>query len=187
MKQIQHRKKKDYLKILFISRITRKKNLKFVIETLNKTRCDFSLDIYGPIEDTKYWKECERNINPAIIEKIKYRGVVSNTDIAEIYPNYDLLFFPTLGENFGHVIYESLALGVPVLCSDTTPWNRLDEFNAGWSISLNNNTRFIEIIETLSKMDRDEFEKYKEGCLRYCEDLKNDKKHIDDNLKLFDD
>jgi glycosyltransferase involved in cell wall biosynthesis len=117
---------------------------------------------------------------------VNYRGVVNNSDIANIYPNYDLLFLPTLGENYGHVIYESLALGVPVLCSDKTPWNRLDEFNAGWSISLKNISRFIEVIENLSKLDSDEYEKYKEGCFRYIEDLKNDKKHIEDNLRLFD-
>ena len=185
-KQIQHKKNKNHLKILFISRITRIKNLKFVIETLNKARCNFSLDIYGPIEDEKYWQECNRSMSPAITEKVYYKGVVSNNDIAGIYPNYDLLFLPTLGENYGHVIYESLALGVPVLCSDTTPWNRFDAFNAGWSISLNNNSGFIEVIENLIKIDSDAFEKYKAGCFRYIEDLKNDKKHINDNLRLFD-
>jgi glycosyltransferase involved in cell wall biosynthesis len=31
--------------------------------------------------------------------------------------------FPTLGENFGHVIAESLSASCPVICSDQTPWN----------------------------------------------------------------
>jgi glycosyltransferase involved in cell wall biosynthesis len=184
--QIQHKKNKNQLKILFISRISRIKNLKFVIETLNKSMCDFSLDIYGPIEDEKYWLECKRSMGTAIIKKVNYRGVVNNTDIANIYPNYDLLFLPTLGENYGHVIYESLALGVPVLCSDKTPWSRLDEFYAGWNINLNNKDGFIEVIEKLSKLDCTEYEKYKAGCFRYIEDLKNDKKHVLDNLRLFD-
>ena len=35
---------------------------------------------------------------------------------------HDLFVFPTLGENFGHVIYESLMCGTPVLVSDNTPW-----------------------------------------------------------------
>ena len=38
-----------------------------------------------------------------------------------MFQEYDLLFLPTKGENFGHVILESMSAGTPVLISDTTP------------------------------------------------------------------
>jgi hypothetical protein len=39
---------------------------------------------------------------------------------------YDLFLFPTLGENYGHVISEALASGCPVVISDQTPWRNLE-------------------------------------------------------------
>jgi glycosyltransferase involved in cell wall biosynthesis len=42
--------------------------------------------------------------------------------VSPTFAAYDLFAFPTLGENFGHVIFESLRVGTPVLLSDRTPW-----------------------------------------------------------------
>ena len=44
---------------------------------------------------------------------------------------YDAFVFPTLGENFGHVIAESLASSCPVICSDQTPWTPVLEAGGG--------------------------------------------------------
>ena len=180
------RKERNRLKIIFISRIVKKKNLKYVIDTLNKVQGDFYLDIYGPIGDVPYWQKCLDSIGPSIKEKINYLGAIDNAKIYTIFPKYDLFFFPTLGENFGHVIYESLALGVPVLCSDTTPWKQFENYNAGWSFSLTNQSRFVKKIEELVALDEIEFEKLRRGCFAYSNDVRNDKKNIEDNLNLFE-
>src|SRR5690606_22656373 len=47
-----------------------------------------------------------------------------------------LFLFPTLGENFGHVILEALTAGCPVLISDRTPWRNLKQMEVGWDIPL---------------------------------------------------
>ena len=38
------------------------------------------------------------------------------------FSEYDAFVFPTRGENFGHVIAESLSASCPVVCTDQTPW-----------------------------------------------------------------
>ncbi len=184
---IDYKKEKDFIRIIFYSRISPNKNLKFVIETLNKVNCNLFLDIYGPIEDKKYWKECFNGLKKKEHINVNYKGAVNYSDISNVFGSYDLMFLPTLGENFGHAIFESLALSVPVLCSNKTPWNNLENYDAGWTFPLDNINAFVEIIEKLSKMDSTEYEKYKKGCLRYVEDFKMNKKHIEDNLRLFDD
>jgi len=176
-------KVKNFLKIIFISRIDRKKNLRFVIETLNHVKCKYSLDIYGPITDPVYWEECKnelQNING------EYKSLVEHERIDEVFPMYDVFFFPTLGENFGHVIFESLALGVPVICSATTPWDKLEENQAGWNINLKDESRYIKVIEEIAAMDEEEFHKFRIGAVKYAFEVVNDAKNIDDNLKLFD-
>jgi glycosyltransferase involved in cell wall biosynthesis len=178
-------KKKDELNILFISSITPKKNLYFVIDVLNNVYGNFTLDIYGPIKDKTYWQKCQRLVSDRLKNRINYKGKIDNNLLHKVYPNYDLFFFPTLGENFGHVIFESLAYGTPVLCSGNTPWDKLDEFNAGWNISLNDFDKYITIIEKLSSYDNLRYEIYSIGCSHYINNLFNDKQHNYSNFELF--
>lgn len=179
-----HKKEKGKLKILFISGIVPKKNLKFAIEVLNKVKGDFTFDIYGPIKDEKYWEECQKAIDDKIKDKVKYKGTIPNDEIHNIYPNYDLFFFPTLGENYGHVIYESLFYGCPVLCSDKTPWDKLEEFNCGWNINRNNFTEYQARIEELISIRNDRYLEFVNGSNRYLENVKNSTT-LNNNFDLF--
>lgn len=45
--------------------------------------------------------------------------------VCDAFAQYDAFLFPTLGENLGHVIAESLSAGCPVVCSRSTPWTRV--------------------------------------------------------------
>lgn len=182
-----HQKQAGKLKILFISRIAKTKNLKFVIEVLNKVQGDFTLDIYGPIVDKQYWNECQEAIDERIRKRIVYKGIISNDQISDIYPNYDLLFFPTLGESFGHVIFESLVYGCPVLSSNTTPWTQLEEFKAGMNADLNHKNRYIDLIEYFVMLDTQQYNQHIDGCNNYIEHLKNDRTLFSANQKLFGD
>ena len=40
------------------------------------------------------------------------------------------MFLPSKGENFGHIIMESLAASTPVIISDLTPWKDLENARA---------------------------------------------------------
>lgn len=174
------------IKLIFISRIDRKKNLLYVLESLKLVKGSFELDIYGPIEDKSYWKKCWKVISQYLTPNVRYCGMVNNSVINSIYPKYDLFFFPTLGENFGHVIFESLALGVPVLCSNKTPWDKLEDFGAGWSYDLSRMNLFVERIEHLITIGEEEFSHYREGALKYSRFIMEDQDNIEANLSLFD-
>lgn len=188
LKKVQrtHKKEKGFLKILFISRIAQTKNLKFVIDVLNQVKNDFCLDIYGPVVDHKYWNICLNSIEPELKNKIKYKGIVHNDKIHEIYPQYDLLFFPTLGESFGHVIFESLSFGTPVLSTNSTPWNNLAHYNAGWNIDLNNLEEYKSLIKHLILLDDVSYRIYVEGCSVYLEAFKEENNIKQNNIKLFE-
>ena len=66
---------------------------------------------------------------------------------------HDLFLLPTRGENFGHVIFESLAAGVPVLVSDRTPWRDLDARGSGWVRSLETPEAFVDVLESAAARD----------------------------------
>ncbi len=179
-----NKKEKGKLKILFISSIVPKKNLKFAIEVLNKVEGDFSFDIFGPIKDEKYWQECQSAIDEKIKNKVTYKGSIANDEIHKVYPNYDLFFFPTLGENYGHVIYESLFYGCPVLCSDKTPWNMLEEYICGWNFDLYNIKQISSKIEILIDTQYDIYSNLVNGCYKYSINAKSNSE-VENYNKLF--
>ncbi|NLU78817.1 glycosyltransferase [Micromonospora sp. HNM0581] len=120
------------LRLVFISRISPMKNLLLALTAVRQVTEAVSLDIYGPIEDRQYWARCQSMINtmPANVE-VGYRGELAPDQVRPTFNGYDASLLPTLGENFGHVILESLAASCPVICSDRTPWSDLIEAGGG--------------------------------------------------------
>jgi len=147
----------ELLKVLFLSRISKEKNLKYAIEVLQKIREHICFDIYGPVEDAGYWQEC-RNAISQLPENIsvRYCGIVHPEKVDEIMQEYDLFFLPTFAENFGHAIAEALANGLPVLISSNTPWTGLTGKGLGWDIDLNNEQAFVNVMEQFSKTNREQ-------------------------------
>lgn len=143
-------KKTGEAKFLFLARIHPKKNLLVAIKFFNKVVGDVKFDIYGPIEDQNYWIECQNEIKklPQNV-KVRYMGIISHDAVHDIFRQYDALVFPTLSENYGHVIAEALVVGTPVIISDQTPWTNINQYNAGWALPLKNVQEFIAAIQTI--------------------------------------
>lgn len=130
-------------RFVFLSRIHYKKNLLSAIKYFHDVKGKVIFDIYGPIEDEDYWKQCQEEIKklPDNV-KVEYKGLVSHDQVHEVFSQYDAFLFPTLSENYGHVIAESLVVGTPVIISDQTPWNDVVNFRAGWVIALSDEIEF---------------------------------------------
>ena len=135
--------------MVFLSRISQKKNLDYALRVLTKTRVRIQFDIWGPLEDPAYWKKCQ-NLIESLPENVvaRYRGTAHNSEVNKILAEYDLFFLPTCGENYGHVIAEAVSAGTPVLLSDQTPWRNLQKEGVGWDLPLENGEwAFREAIE----------------------------------------
>ena len=133
-------KVKGELKLVSLARISPEKNTLFAIEKLlelGEVKGEITFDLYGQIYNEAYWQECQEKINklPGNI-KVAHKGTVDAELVGETIQHYHALFMPTRGENFGHVILESLSAGRPVLISDQTPWRGLEEEKCGWDLKL---------------------------------------------------
>ncbi|MCI9631639.1 MAG: glycosyltransferase [Ruminococcus sp.] len=148
-------KEKGSLRIVFISRICEKKNLSLCIDILKKIEYgSIIFDIYGIIEDEKYWHTCEKKIKklPGNISA-KYCGEVKSENTIGIFGNYDIFLFPTKGENFGHVIFESLSAGCIPILSDTTPWDSVAKEDVGEVIKICDIKGFRDTVKKYIDLD----------------------------------
>src|ERR1700735_4327475 len=101
----QREKSRGSLRIMFASRISPMKNLDGALRLLKGLTGSIELDIYGHVDRDAYWSECQkiiRELPPNI--KVAYRGALSHDQVMDEFSKHDLLFLPTLGENFGQVI-----------------------------------------------------------------------------------
>ena len=173
------------LRLVFISRISAKKNLDFLLKILFNVSSPTSLDIFGPIEDPFYLHKCNKLIGllPEHI-KVSFMSAVNHSDVAATFGRYDLFAFPTRGENFGHVIIESLAAGTPVLVSDQTPWRGNEEL-ALQEISLLNPDAWAAAIDQWANLDASSMFQRRAAAMAYANRVLHDKNTTNKNLNLF--
>lgn len=151
-------KERGSLKIVFLGRIVPKKNLLGAIRILNGLPGEIDFSIVGPVENHSYWKKCETEIQklPRNI-RVQLTPGVEHEAVAAVFAKHHVFLFPTLGENYGHVIYEALIAGRPVIISDQTPWRNLASANAGFDLPLEEPERFRRAVEHYLALDDAEF------------------------------
>ena len=153
----------------FVGRIVKNKNVKKCILAAKGVKANITLDIFGPIEDEDYWNECKKEMAscPSNVE-INYKGVVSQLCMRNLYSQYDCLISPTEFENFGQAIVEALANSTPVIISkNTTPWDDVNEWNAGFVHSISQITEFTASMDRVANMTLDEYQKLTFNVWKY--------------------
>ena len=172
------------LNLFFLSRISEVKNLHFALELLKETPSNIFIayDIYGNLEDQDYWSRC----NEIIMQLPKnvtaaYKGELPFNEVQNTILKYHALLLPTLNENFGHSIVESLLTGCPVVISDQTPWNDLEKNNAGYAIALEDKQKFLAAIISLAKLNQAEFFQKSNAANNYI----SSKIEVDKSINLY--
>lgn len=144
------------IRVCMISRIHPIKNILGAIKIVNQLAAyALTLDIYGPIEDQAYWKQClfEMKTTPYI----KYCGIVQPNDITMVLHNYNVLLHPSFNENYGHSIAEALQCELAVLTGDATPWTWLNETGGGAAINPLNEKAFVDTLKSWLELPHSEF------------------------------
>ena len=171
---------------VFVSRVSPKKNVATAIEMVSSLKGDVVFDIYGPVDDPKYWEECWKltERTPENV-KIRYLGALPHNEARKKFSQYHFFLFPTLGENFGHVIVESLSVGCPVIVSNQTPWSDLQKKNIGWDLPLYDRPLWHSVLQHCTDMDAETYVKMSNAAIEYMRDWLHSPKIRQDNVDLF--
>jgi glycosyltransferase involved in cell wall biosynthesis len=172
--------------LVFFSRIVPKKNVVTVIQAMALLKCNAHLSIAGPIEDARYWRRCLNLVNsmpdPGLI---KYVGTIPPDEVVDFLNRFDLFVLPTLGENFGHVVLESLAAGTPVIVGNDTPWHRIENSGAGWVCDPTDARAIAELIEHFLSLDKDTRERMRTAARKLALEVLNDPTGVNANRSMF--
>lgn len=176
----------DRLNVAFISRISPKKNLSYLLDVLSRIKSEISFSIFGPIEDGQYWNACKVKIGslPSNIS-VEYAGTLLPDQVIETFARHDLFAFPTLGENFGHVIFESVRAGTPVLVSDQTPW-RSDPSGAITTLPLADIDAWARTLDEFAQRDAAQQQAARNATIAYANRYLTDNDARSANLAMFE-
>jgi glycosyltransferase involved in cell wall biosynthesis len=174
------------LKIVFLSRISKDKNVPYIFDVLEKVSRPLEIHFYGPIEDEDIWEECldkMKHLPENIVAK--YKGPVVKKDVKGVFSKYDMFFLPTHRENFGHVISESLSVGTPVLISTNTPWQNLASHGLGWDNDLNHMQDFVNVLTSYEINGEKDREIKRMNVIDKFNSYMNIEETINENVNLF--
>lgn len=123
--------------MLFMSRIHPKKNLPVLVDAWaglasDPDFADWTLVVAGPDELDHRAELVARVRALGIADRVRFDGPVPEIGKSAAFAAADVFVLPSFSENFGIVVAEALAAGVPAIVSDGAPWASLETERCGW-------------------------------------------------------
>ena len=185
-KRIEKNKQEGTVKLVNVARIAPEKNLLYALQILKNVKENVVFDFYGPIYNNEYWEECRAFMSDLPLNvKANYKGSLESEKVLGELSAYHFMFMPTRGENFGHIILQSLSVGCPVIISDQTPWKHLNEKNVGWDIPLDEFNKFSQTIDLCAKMNQTKYSEMSEAAFEFAKKYIENPEILEQNRHLF--
>lgn len=138
--------------LTFLSRIHEKKGIERLLTALSELPEHFKLDVYGAGEQ-RYLNHLRRMVSGLGIKgRVKFLGHVDGQAKTNAFLNADIFVLPTHSENFGIVIAEALAHGVPTITTKNAPWAEIESRESGLWID-DDTQSLVSAIQSLSGKD----------------------------------
>jgi len=144
------------LRLLFLGRLHPKKGIENLLEACRSLRLSpprpWSLAIAGAGEPG-YTESLRQRIGELGLEdRVTMAGEVVGPAKEEALGRASLMVAPSYTENFGMVVAEGLAYGLPVIAGKGMPWQKMEEVGCGVWVD-NDPATLAAAIERLSRMD----------------------------------
>lgn len=159
------RQPEEPFRVVFLGRIAPVKNLLGAIDAFSRLPCAAKLTVYGPEEDVEYASACRDAATrlPSHLE-VEFAGMIAPDRVLQCLVEHEVMLFPSTGESFGHVIGEGLLAGLPVVISDRTPWNWIQNEKAGYVFPLEDTAGMSDALMRLRELSSERFQELRQHC-----------------------
>ena len=142
-------------RLLYLGRLHPKKGIENLLSACKRLKdhsdLTWSLTLAGT-GDPQYVETLRTNIEELKLGKqLQMVGAVEGKMKQNLFENSDAVVVPSHTENFGMVVAEAMAHGVPVIASKGTPWRRVEEMGCGMWVD-NDPESLAKAIEQMSQM-----------------------------------
>lgn len=121
---------------LFLSRLHPKKGLPILLEAWARLRPQgWDLTIAGPDDNDHRGQLEAMAVALGVNDTVTFYGPVYGDEKWYLFSTADLFILPSYSENFGIVVAEAMAAGLPVIATTGTPWGFLAAKGVGWCVA----------------------------------------------------
>lgn len=147
-------RKHDKKAILFVGRIYPVKGLPNLLEAWAKlpssVKQGWRIRLVGP-DQAGHLEELRVLAGRLeIMDDIEFSGPLYGADLSRTYDDADLFVLPSYSENFGVVVLDALAHGLPVIASQGTPWQGLVANKCGWWVPIGAEPLAAQLVQSLA-------------------------------------
>jgi glycosyltransferase involved in cell wall biosynthesis len=120
------------LRVMFLGRLDPVKGIANLIEAIRLVTPGVArLDLYGT-GDADYVAELKRLVATRGLDNVtRFHGHVEGDQKSQAFAEADVCVLASYSENFGMVVAEALAHGVPVIVSRGVPWSEVEQRRCG--------------------------------------------------------
>lgn len=137
---------------LFLSRIHPKKGLPMLLRAWGSLKpSDWRLVIAGPDEGGHVTELKDLASRLGLTSSVEFVGPMYAAEKWRAFSRADLFVLPSHSENFGIVVAEAMAAGVPVITTTGTPWRVLREQGVGWWVAPEERAIRNVLVEALNR------------------------------------
>lgn len=149
---------------LFLSRIHPKKGLLNLVAAWSQVRpAGWRMAVCGP-DECGHAQQLKQAVAAAGLSDVfDFKPPVYGPEKEALYASADLFVLPTFSENFGIVIAEALAAGVPVITTKGAPWEELRTRQCGWWIDIGVEPLAAALKQATSLSDKERYEMGQRG------------------------
>lgn len=143
-----YRIKTNTSKFLYVGRVTKEKNIKFLIELFKKISLlglYIDLIIVGNGKFLKYKNELKEY-------NIYFLGTKGGEELSKIYASSDVFIFPSTTDTLGQVVLEAMSSGLPVIVTNEGgPKGFVNLSNSGFILDIKNKKEWLDCIIKLNE------------------------------------
>ncbi len=121
----------DRLRLLYLGRLHPIKGIENLLHALRQSDTAASLSICG--NGNKQYESSLKSLvrELSLNDRVRFCGPVAGEEKEKQFREADVCVVPSFSENFGMVVAEALATGVPVIASKGAPWSGIEKHGCG--------------------------------------------------------